>query len=674
LTGIAWVESADRGKGTGFVVDRPRRLLVSCLHVVGDNDHVEAIFPWHDRNLVTSRARYQERMPELRKRGFVVRGKVIRRDLRTDLALIELASLPEETTALVLAQTEARIGDGVHLVGNRYDVDTLWTYAGGHVRAVRTLRDGYFTAGRQLAKGARTILASAPINEGDSGAPLVNEQGEVVGVAAAVAWEHEGAGIFVDLAELRALVGASRPARPAASQVYRRAVRATALVQYEGGPRRAGVLLDRGRRLILTTARAVAREETVEVVFPVEQSRGLVVETDWYRKEKRSRLRGVPLAVDPRRNLALVEVESVPGGADALSVARRVPQPGDVLHLISHPRRLEVLWAYAVGSLRQTGTINLGLQADGPDPNVLIVQAPLGEGEEGGPVLDEEGNLVGLASGRIGPQQQIAFALSADEITAFLTEQGSQVTPRTPADHVQRGERFTRAREYDRAIKAYDEALTLAPRQVAALTGRAWVRTLQGQHDLALTDCDRALSIDRRSALALCHRGAAWCGKGQPNRAIADADQALKIEPKVALAFAIRAQARLLLSESARAIADADEAIWLDSKLGLAYRLRGMGHARLDAFDKAVADLTRAIALDPRDALAYVERSDLHRRKNDPEAITDLTQALKFAGSVGTARLAEEVKAVARIGDEAERARRLEELAGRLRRLLGARP
>jgi S1-C subfamily serine protease len=250
LAALAWVQAADHSKGSGWVVDTRRRWLVTCYHVVGENDTCEVVFPWRQRGAVVGpRQLYLEHMPELRKRGLAIRGRVLRRNIASDLALVELERLPEGTRALQLAGEPAQPGDRVFVAGNRYDLDVLWTHSTGSVRAVRTKRDGGFNAGRQLAKGARVVLASVPINEGDSGGPLVNEAGEVVGVCAAVAWEAHGAGLFIDLSELHALLGglAVAPADQrsnslAPRQIYRRAMRSVALVQYKGGKRFAGVL------------------------------------------------------------------------------------------------------------------------------------------------------------------------------------------------------------------------------------------------------------------------------------------------------------------------------------------------------------------------------------------------------------------------------------------------
>jgi S1-C subfamily serine protease len=402
LAGLVWLHAADHGKGTGWIVDRRRRLLVTCYHVVGDNDTCEAVFPWRDKDrLVSERRLYLEHLPELRKLGLAVRGRVLKSNRATDLALVQLEQLPDGVCELPLAPEPARPGDRVFVAGNRFDLGVLWSAGAGSVRAVRTLKEGYFNSGRQLARGARVLMASVPINEADSGGPLVNEQGQVVGVSAAVAWETHGAGLFIDLSEVRALLATdAKPALPAEDQsigrtVYRRSMVGVALVQYKGGSRFAGVLIDRGRRLLLTTAEAVAKEETVDVAFPVTQPSGIVVEAGYYRSQgdllrrKGAISTGVVLAIDQRRNLALLEMGALPPGVAEPPLAKRPATTGDRVHLISHPQRLEVLWVYSFAVVRQMDRVNLGQTSDGPDPAVLIVQAPLSDGEGGGPVLDD---------------------------------------------------------------------------------------------------------------------------------------------------------------------------------------------------------------------------------------------------------------------------------------------
>jgi tetratricopeptide (TPR) repeat protein len=641
LAGTAWVRAAGQGKGTGWVVDRRRRWLVTCYHVVGDNDTCQVVFPWHQgAGVLAPRQAYLEHLPDLEKRGLAVTGRVLRRSRESDLALVELPALPAGVQALPLAETAAGPGERVHLVGNRYDVNVLWSAGTGRVRALRALRDGYFSSGRQLAKGLRVLLAGLPINEGDSGGPLVNDRGEVVGVAAAVAWETSGAGLFIEAAAVRALLAGTAPPRAGpvvGTEVYRQAVRFVVLVQYEGGGRFAGVVVDHARRLVLTTAEAVAKEKTVAVTFAVEQAGGLVAEAAWYRgqadllRRKGALARGVVLAVDARRNLALLEVDRLPDGAGEAVLASQAAAPGDTLHLLGHPARLDVLWAYAPGSVRQRDHVGLAQTGDGPGPAVLLVQAPLADGEGGGPALDERGELVGLVSGKVAPQQQIAHVLDVAEVRAFLAVVRTTAAPGTVDQHLKRAELFVAAREYGRAVAEYTRALVPDGKHAAALAGRAWAHHLAGDNDRALADAGRALSLDGRQVQARCVRATVWLARGEAARAVEECDRAIATEPRSALPFALRARANLRLDRPEQAGRDAAEAVWLDARLPLAYLARGQVHAREGKVERAHEDFGRAIALDPHLAEAYRRRGDLAWQKGDSgAALADYAQAVKL--------------------------------------------
>jgi tetratricopeptide (TPR) repeat protein len=369
----------------------------------------------------------------------------------------------------------------------------------------------------------------------------------------------------------------------------------------------------------------------------------VVIEESWYRSQhdllrrKGAACTGVVLATDPRRNLALVEAGTVPAGAGELGFAKP-PQPGDALHLITHPARLSVLWVYAPAWLRQTGHANLGQVRDEPDPPVLALQAALSEGEGGGPVLDASGALVGLVSGKVAAQQQTAYAVPTAEIRAFLGTVRPLARPGTAAEYTAQAELLTRARQYDRALAAYAAALALDRRHALALAGRAAVHIRLRRFDRALADADAAVQADPRLADAWCQRAAAWCGLGRADRAVADCDAALKLDRRCALAFAIRAQACLLQGEANRAREDAGEALWLDSKLALAYRLRGQAHLLQNTLDRAHADLTQATRLDRHDALALRLRGDVSwARGNTNAALADYQEVLKLAPGDGHA-------------------------------------
>jgi tetratricopeptide (TPR) repeat protein len=647
LPAVAWVHAADRGKGTGWVADRSRRLLVTNYHVVGDNKSVEVFFPVLERGAaVAERGYYLEHRERLRQSGHVVRGEVLRRNPDTDLALVKLESLPPEVGELRLAASPARPGDRVHSVGNRYDCDPLWVSTTGSVRQAFVWREGYFNSGKQLAKGAHVLLTQSPINEGDSGGPLVNDRGEVVGVSAAVIWEANGGGLFIDVREVRTLLGGEAPPADQPSpgrEMYRRGLQSLALVQPPSGEKRTGWLLDRERHLLVTTAEAVGKHEKVDVTFPAHQGGEVVAEFGFYRdqaallKKKGLRVVGVVLAKDARRNVALLELESVPDAVREAKLAKAPPAPGEAAHLLGNMARLDLLWLYAGASVRQLGRATLGQASDGPDPAVVIVQAPLSEHDGGGLLLDERGDAAGLVSGKVGPQQQVAYCLAAGEIEAFLTEHGARWDPRTAADLCERGIVFVKARQYERAARDFNDALALDPKCATAYSERGRVRFLQGDLERALADCDRALALDDKLATAYCHRATVRSARGEPAKAVADCDAALRLKADCAAALAERGNARRLLGDLDQSLADCDEAIWHDRKLAVAYLYKGQAHAAKDEPDKAVAAYTQALQLDPLAHEALRGRGDAHWARSDvAAALADYNAALALKEDAGS--------------------------------------
>src|SRR5262249_59746109 len=100
-------------------------------------------------------------------------------------------------------------------------------------------------------------------------------------------------------------------------EVYRRAVTAVALVLGPGSDLRAtGWVIDRKRRLLLTTAEHVGRREKMDVTFPLHEDGRVVSDVRRYRgnevrlREQGRRVVGCVLATDARRNLALLELAS----------------------------------------------------------------------------------------------------------------------------------------------------------------------------------------------------------------------------------------------------------------------------------------------------------------------------------------------------------------------------
>jgi tetratricopeptide (TPR) repeat protein len=193
IKGVVWLRSPS-GTGSGWVVDSSARLIVTNHHVVGSNDTIQVYFPARkDGKVVAERQHYLSKVKP-------VVGKVIDSDPVRDLAVVQVAALPAGTAELKLAGEGVEPGDKLHCLGNPGASEALWVYNTGTVRQVykTTLR---YRDGQVVS--ARLIETQAPINPGDSGGPVLNGAGEVVGVTAAIRFNAALVNYCVDLSEVK---------------------------------------------------------------------------------------------------------------------------------------------------------------------------------------------------------------------------------------------------------------------------------------------------------------------------------------------------------------------------------------------------------------------------------------------------------------------------------------
>jgi S1-C subfamily serine protease len=153
--------------GSGFVYDKQGHIVTNS-HVGGDAKAVDVTFP--DGNRYTA--------------------KVIASDIYSDIAVVQIwqnASQPQQQRLssylkpLVLGNSSnIEVGDIVIAIGNPFGLDDTMTT--GIVSGIGRLIPA--TAGGGTIPN--TIQTDAPINPGNSGGPLLNTQGEIVGMNTAL--------------------------------------------------------------------------------------------------------------------------------------------------------------------------------------------------------------------------------------------------------------------------------------------------------------------------------------------------------------------------------------------------------------------------------------------------------------------------------------------------------
>jgi tetratricopeptide (TPR) repeat protein len=169
--GTVYVEVANVGSGTGWVLDAQRRLIVTNYHVASEGA-CKVFFPiFENGRIVSDPKRYV-------KKG--VRGKVIDSDPKIDLSIVEVEDVPDFMRPLPIAYEPASPGDRLHLVGNPGVSSGLFVYSNGTLRQTTHSKFTFRRGGQAI--DLRTLETQLGTNGGDSGSAILNDQGEVVGV------------------------------------------------------------------------------------------------------------------------------------------------------------------------------------------------------------------------------------------------------------------------------------------------------------------------------------------------------------------------------------------------------------------------------------------------------------------------------------------------------------
>ena len=159
-------ERRQRGVGSGFIMSKEGYILTNN-HVVEDADQIKV-------KLAS---------------GKEFDGKVVGRDPKTDLALVKIAGDSDLQPLKLGNSDDLKVGNWVVAVGSPFGLE-------------QTVTAGIVSAkGRVIGSGPydNFIQTDASINPGNSGGPLINLQGEVVGINTAIIASGQGIGFAIPI-------------------------------------------------------------------------------------------------------------------------------------------------------------------------------------------------------------------------------------------------------------------------------------------------------------------------------------------------------------------------------------------------------------------------------------------------------------------------------------------
>ena len=173
---VVWIVTEKGSSGSGVLIDKVYRRIVTNAHVVKDYKEVNVFFAVRDSSgkIVRARPFYinEDHQNTLQRLGYVTRGRIIAkyqyRENEPDLAIIELDSLPATANPrelLSIDYSKMKEDEQVHILGHPAG-RPLW----------------HSTLGFFEEEKDNDLRISAAVYFGDSGGPVLNMDGKLIGI------------------------------------------------------------------------------------------------------------------------------------------------------------------------------------------------------------------------------------------------------------------------------------------------------------------------------------------------------------------------------------------------------------------------------------------------------------------------------------------------------------
>lgn len=177
-------KSLATAQGTGFVVDEAGYILTNS-HVINDGNYRTVTIYLYD--------------------GREFDGKVLWNDSTLDLAIVKI-----EATGLVAAELgdsdTLKVGSYSAAIGNPLGLQFKFSMSQGIISGLERTIEVSSGSGYSTTTMEGLLQTDATINSGNSGGPLVNSNGQVVGINSAKATSGEGMGFAIPINSAKPII------------------------------------------------------------------------------------------------------------------------------------------------------------------------------------------------------------------------------------------------------------------------------------------------------------------------------------------------------------------------------------------------------------------------------------------------------------------------------------
>ena len=157
--------------------------------------------------------------------------------------------------------------------------------------------------------------------------------------------------------------------------------------------------------------------------------------------------------------------------------------------------------------------------------------------------------------------------------TAFIEARQGPTTALAIA-YNNRGNAYTAKGDYDRALRDFDQSITLNPAYAKAFNNRGVAHLRKGEFELAIEAFDDAIKLDPGYGAAFVNRAGAYLKMKDHQRAARDYDEAIRLQPDLQSAWSGRCWTRAVLGAWQAALEDCDRALQSGSTSAAVYNSR----------------------------------------------------------------------------------------------------
>ena len=304
------------------------------------------------------------------------------------------------------------------------------------------------------------------------------------------------------------------------------------------------------------------------------------------------------LYVDPENDLAIIKMEGKGYPTVRIGDAGNL-RVGEKVYVVGNPHGLENTISEGIVS---------GIREVDATRKLLQITAAISPGSSGGPVFNDNGEVVGIATFLIADAQNLNFAIAVNLVTPGLSrkelakpQNACQVDYRsTAACWYYEGLAWGIAGRLDKATEAFKRSLSIDSKRVDTYVNLGVTYAKAERYDDAVRMFTEALKMDSNKPDVLALLGATYGEMGKYSEALATFKSSNSFKPEATTYYNL-AIVYGKMDRHAEALEAAKEAVRLKPEYADAHGYLGFEYTMQRAYNEAAAEYKKGLRINPDD-------------------------------------------------------------------------